>query len=818
MSQPISAQWMSSDDDPLVSTCAHCGLAAPKPLFSNSDVDKTKPFCCYGCMSVFTLLKSKGLDEFYTLKEQGEFFAPQEPAKPIEGQYLYLDEAEFLKDHASEYSDELVQMRFYLEGINCVACLWLVEKVPDFVAGMVSAKLDLSSSVVTLTRRPSGKFSEAVKLIAAMGFRPTPLKNDQDHLDLAAQEDRKDMIRIGIAAAASMNIMLYTISLYAGAPDSYSQLFGLIIFIFALPVIFYSAIPFYKSAWAAARMKKISLDTPIAFALIYGTIRGVIEISQGKTEYYFDTLTVLVFLLSLSRFVVKKWGRRGLATDALSPLLGQDPIRVLEDNGQWVEKHPDYLKKGDLIAVQSGQMVPADGQLESEQGHFQTALLTGESIPHPKALGDSVLAGYLNSGQEIRMRVSASGKESVLGRMLVELQAKAKDRSHYSNMADRVAQRLVPIIFGLSLLIIVGFWLFTGDLLEGERRALSLIIITCPCALGLATPLALARSLNLAHRRGIVMKDETLLERIHLPREIILDKTGTLTLGEFRLIDEVLYKYDSERIYALVLALERYSDHPLARAFKEAWRGEQHNNQLNNEVENRLELIGRGVQARIQGKEYFLGASTQSKNHEAGITTLDLIEDGELIARFTLGDQLRAEAPEIIRKWQKRGLKLWILSGDKRQHVKALGEKLGLAHENLKGELLPEEKAQIVEGLPNSLMIGDGANDAPALKRASIGIAVKGSMELALKSSDLYLTRTGLRAIDELFDLSRATVQLIRRNLHFSLSYNIASTILAVMGLVNPLVAAIIMPLSSLTVVASTVWGNSSLRALGRRN
>jgi heavy metal translocating P-type ATPase len=788
--------------------CTHCGSLTRKPIYIKHNQDQA--FCCFGCLSVYELLHDNGLEDFYKHKQAGDLFFESGPVQFESTEYSYVDDQDFLRDHQLKSLQGLRQMRFYLEGIHCTACLWLVEKLRDQLDHVHDIKLDLSTSIVTITLHPQGRFQEAVKLIASFGFKPQALKSMEDHHQLSIVEDRKDMLRIGVAAAAAMNIMLYTVSIYAGAPQSFSVVFSYLIIALSVPVVFYSAWPFYRNALASLRHRKVSLDLPISVALIYGFTRGLLEIYNGGLEFYFDTLSILVFLLLISRFTVKKWGRRGLAINALSPLIGLSSVKVKLRSGEVIEKHPDYLHIKDFIEVRPGQVIPADGILKSDKGFFQTALLTGESMPHELLFDQPVLGGYQNAGQKVWVELTQTVKSSLLGRMIEQVNNERSAQSSFAMMADKVAARLVPIIFSLSALLLLYFW-WQGNLLEGERRALSLIIITCPCALGLATPLAIARSLNIARRLGIVLKNENDFERIAPIKRIILDKTGTLTKGEFNLIKEHYVNPEEETfIQSLVIALEATSEHPLAQAFRRQWQG--HVSSV--EMKDVKEVPGVGVCGFWNQREYKLGASQNVSGLGLGELALDFIEDGVLRAQFTLGDQVRAEAIDIVKKWHDEGFETWILSGDKKAHVLAMAKKLGIPEERAFGEFLPRDKAQMVKSLNPTLMIGDGANDAEALKNSEVGIAVKGSMQLALKSSHLFTTQSGLKVVDHLIELSRASVDLVKRNLKFSLIYNVVSTTLALTGYITPLMAAIIMPLSSVSVVLSTVLATTKLRQL----
>jgi len=783
-------------------SCAHCEQETSAPVFAAADGKSETPFCCVGCMTVYSLLHSKGLSSFYQLKKETPAFAVATAVEVSTETYSYMDQEEFLEDF-TDNGDHSLSMSFYLEGIHCVACLWLIEKLSEIDPNIKFSHLNLATSVATVTLEKNGRLSQVAQTLSLLGFKPHPLKKGLGHEEHQKREDRKDLSRIGVAAAAAMNIMLYSISVYAGAPESVSHIFGVIILIFALPVMLYSAFPFYHSAWSALKQRKISLDLPISIALIYGTMRGFYESISGGEEYYFDTLTVLVFLLLLSRFAVKKWGQRGLAVNALSSFLGQSAVSVKKGES-WHEIYPDYLAVGDVVKMKTNQMLPTDGILINDQVFLQTALMSGEARPKSFQIGEQVLAGFQNTQHEFLYRVTAVKEQSQLGKIFQQLNQSQKSDSFYSHLADRVASRLVAIVLFLSVALIVYF-AFQGNFTEGERRAFSLIIITCPCALGLATPLALVRSLGLAHRLGIVLKSEQLLEKISQIKVLLLDKTGTLTKGKFGLLSKNTNEYDD-----ITVALEKNSQHPIAQALVKVLP------ESSLEMENVTETLGHGVEGEIGKDHYFIGSSKSQAEELAGIS-ISLYKNGDEVATYVLGDEIQEETYRVIEELQAHGYETWILSGDKRENVERLGQKLKIPMRQLRAELLPIDKAIIVKELNPAMMIGDGANDSLALRQASIGAAVKGSMALSLKSCDLYLTKPGLQSLWDLLQLSKGTLTIIKRNLRFSLAYNILGTSLAVTGMIDPLGAAILMPLSSLTVVASTLWGDAGLRKLNAK-
>jgi len=782
-------------------SCVHCQLAASAPLYLKEDLEHSKPFCCYGCMSVFQVLHGQGLEHFYELKEQTGTFKQVAPAQVLDERFEYMDRKEFLDDYTQTTLDGNRVLSLYLDGIHCIACLWLVEKLPDFCEGVLKAQLNMEESVVKVWLSPTVPIAPVAQKLNSFGLTPHPLKLDENADEFKRKEERRELLRIGVAGAAAMNVMLYSISLYSGAPQAYTKIFGIIIALFSLPAITYSAWPFYKAAWGAFQNKKLSLDLPISIALVYGSIRGFTEIMQGGREFYFDTLSVLVFLLLISRYTVKKWGRQGLALNSLSSFLGLRSVLLQNSQTQtWSEVHPDYLKPDNIIKVQSGQTLPVDGILLDSAAQVQTSMMTGEPAPQDKNEGDELLAGFQNSGASLNYKVSATKDQSLLAQLLQEVELQSKSKTFYSTLANKISSRLVLGVLFLAVGVFI-YYAFQGAMGEGERRALSLIIITCPCALGLSTPLALSRTLSKAQKRGLILKDENLFERVNQIQNIVLDKTGTLTDGKFGLLSKTSFGVEQSYCDKIVKALEKSSCHPLGKTLYQSLPAEEIG------LTDIKETLGKGVSGLYNGHFFEVKNAPERKSQKGVTKLLALYQDRKMIAEYTLGDQLRKEVKPLIKKWQKKGKNFWIISGDSKPGVKKISEDLCLKPNQVFWDKLPKDKAQIVENMSPVIMVGDGANDSLALKKADVAIAVRGSMPLALKTCGIYFIKEGLSPLNELLELSDSAVKLIKRNLRVSLAYNILGSTLAISGYINPLMAAILMPLSSFSVLGATLIG-----------
>lgn len=786
--------------------CLHCGASVP-----NAEVSE---FCCQGCAAVYSLLHERGLEDFYVLRDRakngGEHFA----ASFSDEKFLYLDDPEFIAQYAFENHR---QMRFYLEGVHCVACLWLTEKLPEFVPGVEFLRLNLSSNVATLRLKPHGKFSEAACELLRLGYRPHPVVVGESEM-LQKKENQKHLIRIGIAGMASGNIMLLAVALYAGATGSLAEIFKWTSFLLFIPILFYCSIPFYKGAWSSLRKKQISIDVPIVFGLFMGTGLSFVNLLRGSNDIYFDSLSTLNFLLLSTRFLLRKVNQQALNLSQLMHFLAPSRGRRRLSDQTYEEVKSDALREGDLVQVLPGECFPADGVIVDGESRINCALLTGESHLLAVKKGSRVHAGTWNQDAPLELRVLTAGPGTRLGKILSSVEEGLTRKAPIVSFLDRVGQAFVVAVFVLSG---VGFLVgLNTSWNEAFSRALAISIIVCPCTFALATPLAMSLAIGRAAKRGILVKSAELIERLSHVKTVFFDKTGTLTEGQLQIMD---WKELLPNATQALIALESRSVHPIAKAVVRHFRTHLGLNTPIQQVEEFLEKPGVGVSGRI-GKNFYqirsaiefttstAGEETKNENETETETQIVLWQDDQRAGVLTLADRVRSDSKKAIDDLRTLGLDIYLLSGDLAGPVHRVASYLGIPLQNVVAQASPERKSEILKRNPKSLMVGEGANDAIALASAYASVAVQGGMEMSIRAAGAYSSKPGVNPIPSLIMISQETMNVIRKNLFFAVVYNIFGIAAALSGYLSPLFAAVLMPMSALTVFLSTMIGTSRLR------
>jgi heavy metal translocating P-type ATPase len=754
-----------------------------------------RDYCCAGCETVYAIVN--GL----------------ETAAADDGSYAFLDDPEFLK----LYAIDAKTMEFYLDGVHCAACLWLVEKIPSVVPGVAAATLDLGRAVATITLAPGGSFAPAARQLALFGFKPHAVK-DGDADVLVKKENRKLLIRLGVAAACTMNIMLFAVALFSGAAGEWTSFFAWASFAFFLPILLYSAVPFYASSFAALRAKKMSIDIPIVVGIVVGTALGFYNLFHPEHAelVYFDSLATLIFLLLSSRYLVRRAQQRSLGTAQLVfQMMPASCRRWNASAGRYDVVPVESLRHGDTVELRPGDIAPADGVVMTGESEMNNAVLSGEARPEPVAPGSSVYAGTLNVSGRLELHVETSGAATRVGQLMKMVQDAASQRTAIANIADRISGWFTAVI----LLLGAGtfaYWART-DFHGALNNTMALFIVSCPCALAMSAPVASLVSMGRAAKKGMLIKSPDVFEKLTQVKEVFLDKTGTLTEGQYGVLDSTftvsgIGAEEQAAIEAAVLALESTSNHPVALSIVKYLRAK---GVEVIEPQDLRERIGYGVAGRVNGVDYEVrrhdGPATLADG-EGIFTRIAVLRAGNPVATFRLGDRLRADSPAAVADLQRAGVKAHLLSGDAPEAVAAAAAQLGLPAEQTRARVSPEEKLATVRDCARSAMVGDGVNDSAALAAAHVGIAVHGGMEASLRAADVYLLQPGVAPVARLLRASRETVAVIYRNFGFSLVYNVIGVSAAMAGLMSPLMAAILMPISSLTILTSSVWGARSLR------
>jgi Cu2+-exporting ATPase len=788
--------------------CTHCGLPVPAGLVEPGGAHQ---FCCSGCRAAYAIIHESGLERYYGLPERRG-----EPVRATGKSFQEFDHPAFHDLYVRGLKGGLCETDLYLEGVHCSSCVWLVERLPVALPGLADTELDIGRGRVRVVWDGSRvRLSAVARLLDSLGYRPHPFRGVKAEA-MRRAEDRAMILRIGVAGALAGNVMLYALALYSGwfggMERDFQRFFRWVSLALATPALLWPGRLFFRGAWGALRTRALHMDLPIAIALGAGYVRGAINTVTDRGPIYFDGVTALIFLLLLGRFLQQRAQRAAADSAELLFALSPSTARVLE-GGAAREVPAEALLPGMTLEVRAGETLPADGAVVEGRSEVDLSLLTGESRPLAVGPGERVFAGTLNRGATLLVRAERTGEESRLGRVLREIEAGAARRAPVVRLADRLAGTFVAVVLGLALL--TGLLWARLDPAAALDHAIALLIVTCPCALALATPLAVTVAIGRAARAGILVKGGDALERMAHPGLLVLDKTGTVTEGRV-----TLERWEGPAdVKPLVLALERHSPHPIASAFGEAWPEAPAAQASRCEV-----TAGRGLEGEVEGHTVVVGAPAYVRararephpGHEAwgreGLTPVLVAVDGVVVARAAFGDRVRADAPAALAALRRRGWRLRLLSGDDPAVVAAVGGGLGFGPEERRGAATPEQKLQAIEeaaGSSPTVMVGDGVNDAAAMARADVGIAVRGGAEASLAAADVFLARPGLAGLVALAEGAERTLGVIRRNLAFSLAYNLAAAGLAMAGLINPLIAAILMPASSLTVVLASRFGRT---------
>ena len=779
--------------------CFHCALPVdPRDQYHVEIDGELKPVCCPGCKAVAELIRDTGMSNYYTMRD-----APQpgvgRPANDA-AEWPVYDREDMLAAFA-ESSDGMAEATIYAGGMYCSACSWLIETTMARMPGIVSADIN------PVTHRLRVRWHTAdvglggiLATLANLGYDPQPLAPES-----AARpellEQRAALKRLLVASLGMMQVMMFAVGLYAGdfqgmKPDMQYFLRWVSLAV-TTPVVFYSARPFFTSAWRGIVARAPGMDLPVSIAITAAFAGSIyMTITHGPSTW-FDSVVMFVFFLTLGRFLEMRARHRSIdRSAALSNVLPNTVTRCGEDGQTTIPS--SQLVAGDIVLVRPGESIAADGVLVDGDTAVDEALLTGEASPRPKSIGDPVLAGSINLDSMIQLRVETTGSDTTLGTI-----SRMSERARYTRptvvqIADRIASYIVVAI--LVIAAAVGtFWYITAP----DRAfvvTLSVLVVTCPCALALATPAAFAAAGTRLAQLRLLVTNGNAIEALARSTRILFDKTGTVTRGVpvIEAIEVLDDGFDSEQCLRIAAALETVSTHPIASAFRTYEKDVA--------ISDQSVAVGNGVSGTVDNEVWRLGRA-EFAGAAAAATGVYLGVDGRLVARFSISDELREDAADTISHLAELGLRAGLISGDGEAAVRHTAGKLGIAdyHANCS----PEDKLEIIRTAQQNgetvIMVGDGINDAPVLAGADASIAPAHGALLAQISADIVLVGHDLSPVATAIKLSRQTLKIVRQNLAWAIVYNAAALPLAALGYVPPWAAAIGMSASSLIVVLNAL-------------
>ncbi|MFO0830777.1 MAG: heavy metal translocating P-type ATPase [Phycisphaerales bacterium] len=793
-------------------SCTHCGLDVPAGLVEEGAASQ---FCCEGCRTAYQVIQEGGLASFYAMRaREGTSVRAARPARARA--YSEFDDPTFQDLYCRMCTGNLRSTDLLLEGVHCAACVWLLEKLPTLVPGVIEARLTLRrASLHVVWSADAVALSTVARTLSTLGYTPHPARGRRAD-EVRRAEDRRSLIRIAVAGACAGNVMLLFIALYAGLFDAmdpaHVQLFRWASMVLSTIAILWPGWVFFRGAWASVRARSLTLDVPLAIGFGAGLVWGILNTIRGTGDLYFDSLAALIFFLLVGRFIQHRQQRT--AADSVELLFSLTPTNARVVDGDAVrDVAVEALKPGQWVEVRSGESVPADGVIRSGDARIDRSLLTGESRPAHLRVGDAAHAGTVNLSGIIRVEVTATGEATRVGQLMRLVEEGSRRKGEVVQLADTFAGWFIIAILVLSTVTAVLWWRTSPQ--RAIDHAIALLIATCPCGLGLATPLAMTVALGQAARRGILVKSAEAVEQLSRAGTLILDKTGTITGGRTSLARW----WGTDEVAGIVGAVEAASGHHVARALTE---GLARHAQPGLGVEGFVEATGRGVAAVVGGRSVrigsvpfvsgatmCMGASEALADVERdGLSPVLVAIEGTVVGVAGLGDAIRPDAAEAVAGLRGQGWRVLIASGDAPHVVAAVGRMLSLPPGDCHGGLTPEQKTDLVRLSRSSgpvVMVGDGVNDAPALAEATVGVAVHGGAEASLAAADVYAAREGLAPLVDLLKGSRRTMGVVKRSIAVSLAYNVVVAGLAMAGLVTPLAAAILMPAASLSVLAVCV-------------
>jgi len=770
-------------------TCLHCGEPVPQGSAGGAQ------FCCSGCHAAYEMIQGMGLESYY----QRRCLDPDQPSMRPDDEDTRFDFQAFTD------TDEqgVTTLHLMVEGLQCAACVWLIETVLRKQPGVQHARINMTTRRLVL--KWNADEADAEQLIGAvthLGYRLAPY--DPSLISAENQQREKQLLRAMVVAGfAAGNVMMFSVSVWAGKDmgeftrNSMHWLSALI----ALPAIAYAARPFFHSAITALKAGRTNMDVPISLAVILASTMSLVETVRMSEHVYFDSAVSLVFFLLIGRYLDSR--ARGRARAAGENLMGLKAraVTILLDDGSREVAPPERLKPAMKFLVAAGERIAADGVVLSGESDIDTSLINGESVPVQARCGEKVFAGTLNLSGPIKVEVTQTGEDTLLSEIVRLMEAAEDARAKYVALADRVARLYAPMVHTLAASAFLGWWLIAGlGWQDSLMIAIAVLIITCPCALGLAVPAVQVVAGGRLLQRGILLKTGTALERLASVDVAVFDKTGTLTRGTPQWVNRDALSEDDIH---LATSLAIVSKHPLSRALSREIAGVPAAEGVEEVPGSGLKLMTADGEVRL-GRRGWCGVAEDGEHAEA---ELWLARPDAAPVRFAFSDQVRVDAAQTISALKAQGIDVMLLSGDRQAAVAAAAKDAGI--DDWHAELKPADKVDRLSALAkhgkNVMMVGDGLNDAPALAAAHVSLSPSSAADVSQTAADVIFQGDKLAPVLEALHVAKYADKLIKQNFALSFAYNAVTIPMALAGFVTPLIAAIAMSTSSLVVISNSL-------------
>ena len=839
--------------------CQLCGLPCGKHPFSTTAENAERFFCCLGCMNVYVILSESGVIASGQDVRETELYKRGLQLGLIAQRTIEESVPKLTQRHVDSPDGSSCELVLQISGMWCSSCAWLIEHAVRSLPGVVAAEASFATDLLRVQYEPKvlppNRIVERVSRIGykASEFAPGAERDAAEHRDL--------VLRFGLAAFFWLNIMTFSLALYVGyfehISDSVQRYMPFVLMTLAAPVVFYCGYPLLRLAWLDLRNRTLRMESLVSLGVLAAYFFSVAQAIRGASHVYFDTASVIVTFVLAGKLIEQSAKGKTSRWITLLHQMVPNKVRVLAGGREYFVSS-SALQPGQVFLVKAGEHFPADGAVQEGASHADESLLTGEATPVAKEPGTTVIAGSVNLDGVLRVKATHTGTNSTIARIIALVEQALGSRSPLERAVDRVSRIFVPCVIGLAALTFGicwagGFTTFGNALM----RAISILVIACPCALGLATPLAVTAALGTASRRGILISNSQILETLGRVNLVVLDKTGTATEGHFELLGcELVPDYTSspvwmqantanadqdplpadfpfgvvppsyEQTFELLASLEQYSEHPLGKALVNFARERE----IPLEEATSVEIHkGLGITGIVAGKSIFLGGRRLAEGMAISINTrTELVArrwesegrtvvffgwDGALQGCLAFGDRPRSHAGELVRDLKSRGIATQLVSGDSRATTEAVARQLGV--EGFRPDVLPQQKVEAIREWKRKgamvAMAGDGINDAPALAEADLGIAMGSGTDIAMRAASVVLMDNDLRKIPQVFDLAKKTIRIVRQNLFWAFFYNTIGITLAISGVLSPLFAAVAMLLSSLSVVGNSLRLNHEI-------